>query len=71
MKVITIKQPFASLIAAGVKEYEFRKVLFEKNQNVYNSIIKHVEWEGYGFRLDNIEKIEPIPAKGKLSIWEM
>lgn len=25
MKVITIKQPFATLIAEGVKEYEFRK----------------------------------------------
>ena len=24
MKVITIKQPFATLIAAGIKEYEFR-----------------------------------------------
>ncbi len=24
MKVITIKQPFASLIAEGIKEYEFR-----------------------------------------------
>ena len=24
MKVITIKQPFASLIANGIKEYEFR-----------------------------------------------
>ena len=126
MKVITIKQPFASLIAAGIKEYEFRtwktkyrgeilihagkgidkkamkkfeeygleypsgciiakanlsdcikvddelrKVLFEKNPKVYNSIIKHVEWDGYGFKLDNIEKIEPIPAKGKLSIWEI
>ena len=126
MKVITIKQPFASLIAAGIKEYEFRtwktkyrgeilihagkgidkkamkkfdeygleypsgciiakanlsdcikvddefrKVLFEKNPKIYNSIIKHVEWDGYGFKLDNIEKIKPIPAKGKLSIWEM
>lgn len=126
MKVITIKQPFASLIAAGLKEYEFRtwktkfrgeifihagkgidkkavkkfeeygleypsgciiakadlsdcikvddefrRVLFEKNPKVYHSIIKHVEWEGYGFKLDNIEKIEPIPAKGKLSIWEI
>lgn len=126
MKVITIKQPFASLIAAGLKEYEFRtwktkyrgeifihagkgidkkamkkfeeygleypsgciiakanlsdcikvddelrRVLFEKNPKVYNSIIKHVEWDGYGFKLDNVEKIEPIPAKGKLSIWEI
>lgn len=44
MKAITIKQPFASLIAAGLKEY--------------------------GFKLENIVKTEPIPAKGKLSIWE-
>ena len=126
MKVITIKQPFASLIAAGVKEYEFRtwktryrgeilihagkgidkkamkkfeaygleypsgciiaranlsdcikvndefrKILFEKNPEVYHSIIKHDEWEGYGFKLENVQKIEPMPAKGKLSIWEI
>lgn len=125
MKVITIKQPFASLIAAGIKEYEFRtwktkyrgeilihagkgidkkamkkfecygldypsgaiiarvnltdcvtvddefrKVLKEKNELVYSSIIKHTEWTGYGFKLENVTKIEPIPAKGKLSIWE-
>ena len=125
MKAITIKQPFASLIAAGLKEYEFRtwktkyrgvilihagkgidkkamkkfeeygldyptgciiakanlsdcvivdsefrNVLTEKNTKIYSSIIKHTEWEGYGFKIDNIEKIEPIPAKGKLSIWE-
>lgn len=125
MKVITVKQPFASLIAAGLKEYEFRtwktkyrgeilihagksvdkkamkkfekygleypsgyivakasladcikvddefrKVLFEKNAPIYSSIIKHTEWEGYAFKMNNIEKIEPIPAKGKLSIWE-
>lgn len=126
MKAITIKQPFASLIAAGVKEYEFRtwktkyrgeilihagksidkkamekfeeygleypsgciiakavltdcievndefrKVLAEKNSKVYHSIIKHHEWEGYGFKLENVEKLEQIPAKGKLSIWEV
>lgn len=125
MKAITIKQPFASLIAAGVKEYEFRtwktkyrgeilihagkgvdkkamkkwegygleypsgciiakvhlsdcikvddefrKVLQEKNPQVYSSIIKHTEWEGYAFKVEAVEKIEPIPAKGKLSIWE-
>lgn len=32
MKAITIKQPFASLIAAGVKEYEFRTW---KNESQY------------------------------------
>ena len=125
MKAITIKQPFASLIAAGLKEYEFRtwktkyrgemlihagkgvdkkamkkfekygleypsgcviakvnlsdcikvddefrKILKEKNPTVYSSMIKHTEWEGYAFKIESVEKIEPIPAKGKLSIWE-
>ena len=125
MKAITIKQPFASLIAAGLKEYEFRtwktkyrgeilihagkgvdkkamkkfkhlnleypsgciiakvtlsdcikvddelrKKLSERNAEIYSSIIKHTEWEGYGFKLVNIVKTEPMPAKGKLSIWE-
>ena len=125
MKVITIKQPFASMIAAGIKEYEFRtwktkyrgEILIhagkgidkkamkkferygldypsgciiakavlsdcievsedfranlgKKNPMVYSSIIKHAEWEGYAFQLDKIEKIEPIPINGKLSIWE-
>ena len=30
MKAITIKQPFASLIAAGLKEYEFRTWKMQK-----------------------------------------
>ena len=125
MKAITIKQPFASLIAAGLKEYEFRtwktkyrgeilihagkgvdkkamkkfasygleypsgciiakvnlvdcikvddnfrKILYKKNAEVYSGIINHPEWEGYGFQMNNIKKIEPIPVKGRLSIWE-
>lgn len=125
MKVITIKQPFATLIAKGYKEYEFRtwktkyrgdilihagkgvdkkamekfkylnldypsgcilakaklvdcvyiddearKMLKEKNEIVYNSIIKHTEWEGYGFKLEDIVELEPIPINGKLSLWD-
>ena len=125
MKVITIKQPFATLIAEGLKEYEFRtwktkyrgdilihagkgidkkamkryehlnleypsgciiakatitdciyiesearKMLKEKNSLVYSSIIKHTEWEGYGFKLENVEKIDPIYINGKLSLWD-
>lgn len=125
MKVITIKQPFATLIAEGLKEYEFRswktryrgdilihagkgidkkamkryehlnleypsgciiaratitdcvlvdddvrKMLKAKNPLVYSSIIKHTEWNGYGFKLENIEKINPIPINGKLSLWD-
>lgn len=124
MKVITIKQPFATLIAEGLKEYEFRtwktkyrgeilihagkgidkkamkkfehlhleypsgciiakanltdcikideekrKMLAKKNSLVYSGVIKHPEWEGYGFQLENIKKIVPIPVNGKLSLW--
>lgn len=125
MKVITIKQPFATLIAEGLKEYEFRtwktkyrgdilihagkgidkkamkryehlhleypsgciiakatitdciyiddemrEILKEKNPLVYSSIIKHTDWNGYGFKLENVEKIKPIPVNGKLSLWD-
>lgn len=125
MKVITIKQPFATLIAEGIKEYEFRtwktkyrgeilihagkgidkkamerfkcynleypsgciiakanlsdcisiddkqrKMLKEKNPLVYSSIIKHNDWNGYGFKLENVSKIEPIMINGKLSLWD-
>lgn len=125
MKVITIKQPFASLIAEGLKEYEFRtwktnyrgeilihagkgidkkamkkfeqyhleypsgciiakaylsdcikinnekrSELKEKNPLVYSGVIKDLEWEGYGFKLENVTKIKPIPINGKLSLWD-
>ena len=125
MKVLTIKQPFASLIAEGLKEYEFRtwktkyrgeilihagksidkkamekfkdfnleyptgciiakvnltdclkiddnarEMLKEKKPLVYSGILKDKEWNGYGFKLENIENIPPIKATGKLSFWE-
>lgn len=124
MKVITIKQPWASLIAEGEKEYEFRtwntkyrgeiyihagkgmnrqamelfkdeikdfpsgciiakatladtikiddKVkedLKQKNYKVYKNVIESKEKEYYGFLIKNVEKIKPIPIKGKLSLW--
>ena len=127
MKVLTIKQPFATLIAEGYKEYEFRtwktkyrgefyihagmgvdreamkrfeylnleypqgvilarcdlvdcvlidedmkKMLKEKDPIVYYGAISKREEDkpDYGFCLSHVEKIEPIPAKGKLSFWE-
>ena len=125
MKVITVKQPFATLIIEGLKEYEFRtwktkyrgellihagkgidkkamekfkylnleypsgciigkvtltdcveindkvrEELDKKDSLIYSSIIKHKEWNGYGFKLENIEKIKPIQINGKLSLWD-
>lgn len=125
MKVITIKQPFASLIAEGLKEYEFRtwktkyrgkilihagksidkeamkkfekysmnypvgsiiavaditdcvyidnqmkEMLNKKNPLVYSGVVKDSEWQGYGFKLENVRKIKPIEINGKLSLWD-
>jgi len=125
MKVITIKQPYASLIAEGYKEYEFRtwktkyrgdilihagksvdkkamekfkhlglnyplgciiakaiitdciaidedmrKMLFKKDRLVYSGVVNDLTWEGYGFKIDSIERIKPIYVNGKLSLWD-
>lgn len=126
MKVITVKQPFATLIAEGLKEYEFRTwrtkyrgdilihagkgidkkamerykhlnleyplgkiiakatitdcvyvddVLKEKLQQkdplVYYGILqKDSNWDGYGFKLENIKKVPPVEVNGKLSLWD-
>lgn len=125
MKVITIRQPFASLIALGLKEYEFRtwkthyrgeilihagksmdkeavkkfsflhltyptgciiakanltdcipvtdavkEELREKNFLVYSGTTESMDWNGYGFKLENIETMEPIFVNGMLGLWE-
>lgn len=124
MKVITIKQPWASLIANGYKIYEFRtwntkyrgEILIHAgkgidkdamkrykdydldypsgciiakailtdsieindefidyletlNSKVYKNRINNRDWKGYGFKLEKIEKIEPIYINGKLGLW--
>ncbi len=125
MKVITIKQPWATLIAEGYKEYEFRtwktkyrgdilihagksidkkainrfkhlnleypvgqiiakatitdciyideelaQKLAKKDPIVYKGLINKDDCGGYGFKLENIEKITPININGKLSLWD-
>lgn len=125
MKTITIKQPFASLIAEGLKKYEFRtwrtkyrgevlihagksvdkkamekfrhlnleyptgciiakatisdcvfidsdmkKKLNKEDPLVYSGVVKDIEWKGYGFKLENVVKVEPIYINGKLSLWD-
>ena len=125
MKVLTIKQPWATFIAEGYKEFEFRtwktkyrgeilihagkgidkkamekfkhlnleypagciiakanitdcvlvddemrKILKSKNPLVYSNIIKHTEWDGYGFKLEHVKRIKPIYINGKLSLWD-
>ena len=123
MKVITIKQPFASLIRDGYKKYEFRtwktkyrgeilihagksidkealkrfeylnldyptgciiakcnitdcipvndefkEILRKEDSIVYKGVINSKKNE-YGFKLDNIQSVEPIYIDGKLGLW--
>ena len=125
MKVITIKEPFATLIAEGYKEYEFRtwktkyrgdilihagkgidkkamerfkhlnlnyscgkiiakatitdcvyvdeefaKKMVSKDPLVYKGLINKDDWDGYGFKLENVTPIEPIEVNGKLGLWD-
>lgn len=125
MKVLTIRQPWATLIAEGLKEYEFRtwntmyrgdllihagkgidkeamkrfsdynleyptgciiakvtltdsiyvddgfiKKIGPTNPLVYRGIINKGTWDGYGFKLENVEKIDPIFINGKLGLWD-
>lgn len=124
MKCITLKQPFASLIANGYKRIEFRswkssyrgdllihagsgvdkeamkrfaylnldypqgviiakvkmvdcieitdevkEELKKEDKIVYQGAINHQGENEYGFVLEDIEKIDPIPIKGKLGLW--
>lgn len=123
MKVLTIRQPYASLIAYGIKKYEFRswrtkyrgdiliqasksvdknameefkcydldyplgciiakvklddvikvdddfkKILKRENYLVYNHVINN-DYNGYAFKLSNVESLSPINVKGKLGLW--
>ena len=125
MKVLTIKEPFATLIAEGYKEYEFRtqktkyrgdilihagkgidkkamdrfkhlkleypvgkiiakatitdciyvdnefaNKMFQKAPIVYKGLVENNDWDGYGFKLENIEKVKPIEVNGKLNLWD-
>ncbi len=124
MKVITVKQPFATLIAEGLKEYEFRTwrtkfrgeilihagkgidqkamkryehlnldyplgciiakatitdcihvddemidMLKKKDPLVYYGMINKEDWDGYGFKLENVSKTDLIKINGQLGLW--
>jgi hypothetical protein len=124
MKAITIKQPWATLIAEGYKEYEFRTwktkyrgdILIHAGKGIDKEALKRFEhlnleyptgviiakakitdcvevdenfrvkmkekdeivyrgiqdrsWNGFGFKLENVEKTKNIKVNGKLSLWD-
>ncbi len=82
MKVITIKQPWATLIAKGCiiakakitdciyVDDKFVREVVPKNPEVYKRLINKDNWDGYGFKIEDVEEIEPIQINGKLSLWD-
>ncbi len=49
---------------------KFVREVVPKNPEVYKGLINKDNWEGYGFKIENIEEIEPIQVNGKLSLWD-
>jgi len=49
-----------------VKKYKDKKE-FEKDKNLH---LATLDWGSYGFVLKNVERVNPIPAKGMLGFWE-
>lgn len=41
-----------------------------KNPEVYKGLINKDNWDGYGFKIEDVEEIEPIQINGKLSLWD-
>jgi len=53
-----------------VKEYNSQKEFLEDvNKHLGESF--YGSYVGYGFVLDNIKRVEPFPAKGKLNFWNL
>ena len=44
--------------------------LREKNFLVYQGTTEDADWHGYGFKMENVEKMSPFPIDGKLSLWD-
>ena len=46
-----------------------KKMLNKKDSLVYSGVCKDEEWIGYGFKIEDVEKIDPIYVNGKLGLW--
>ena len=72
---LSLDYPSGCIIAKAIikdvvpVDESLKKKLKEENELVYYGVVHNSEWDGYGFQLENIEKIKPIPINGKLSFW--
>ena len=76
MRVLSIKEPFASLICLGKKRIETRsfKTNYRGKLYIHASLKNHAkddryEKGRYAWVITDVKKIDRLPAKGKLGIW--
>lgn len=50
---------------------EFRKMLKEQNELVYQNIINDSSWEGYAFKLEDVKPYKEIKVNGQLGLWNL
>ena len=73
---LNLKYEYGAIIAKAkivdciLVDNNFREMAQKKDPLVYQNIIKNPSWKGYGFQLKDVEKIDPIPVSGKLSLWD-
>ena len=60
----------ASLVDCVKIDNAMKDILKEKNYLIYKGVIEDDDWNGYGFKLENIEKLNLVPVNGKLGLWE-
>lgn len=75
-KHLGLEYPVGQIIAKATitdciyVDEEFAQKCIKKDPIVYKGLINKGDWDGYGFKLENVEKIYPIEANGKLSLWD-
>ena len=75
-KHLNLEYPVGQIIAKAIitdciyVDEEFAQKMCKKDPVVYKGLINKGDWDGYGFKIENVEKINPIEANGKLSLWD-
>jgi len=75
-KHLNLEYPVGQIIAKATitdciyVDEEFVQKMYEKDPIVYKGLRNKGDWDGYGFKLENVEKINPIEINGKLNLWD-
>ena len=75
-KHLNLEYPIGKIIAQATitdcvnVDDAFAQKYYKKDPLVYKSLKSVETREPYGFKLENVEEIDPIEINGKLSLWD-